>query len=646
MIVTNTSAIYEPNFPINYVRWLMGALLLILSLGFGANHSHAIDSIKIEYCSDRLAGADISDALACRYVLKKELPAASLAASTTWIRLSIPPKFSSNGKVIVQIAPHFVGKIGLFELQNNHWRLTSAGSTFAFNRGFAGIGGYTFIASTNLTAETNIFVRIQQPGLGLIAIDVFDLDQNQIRNFSPDLGIGIHVGILLLLCAISLANYFIYPGALTFRFACLMFNALLCMLGGSGILAKYVFAELPQIDTLFFNVMVCIRLAAWVWVSDAFLLSFERPNWYRWCCNIVYAIVVIAITLVFFDKIVLLQLILLVGFSLIVVTQIIAIQFTPGIQAYFRRVLFGGFFTVGLLTMLVVGLASYPFESSTYVIQITRIIDFVVPTVLLLVVAVRNRLTAKQFSDVKAANSEISLRLDFERKLLNERRVLLDMLSHELKNPLATISMAIGSLKDSLMGEQEKRRLHNMHQSVLSMDSIIERCQLMNRIDNHELSPISEPVSLSECVRQVIAQQNSFNRIQLELNRDICVKSDPELLKIVLKNLIENAFKYSPPNSIVTVKVFLSNTNELTTACFVVRNMIKMHHTPDVVRIFERFYRGPSDTITSGSGLGLFIVSELCQLLQANVTCQLRDEFMEFWVALPLDDQTGAVRCD
>lgn len=96
----------------------------------------------------------------------------------------------------------------------------------------------------------------------------------------------------------------------------------------------------------------------------------------------------------------------------------------------------------------------------------------------------------------------------------------------------------------------------------------------------------------------------------------------------------------------MTVKVFLSSTNELTTACFVVRNMTKMHHTPDVVRIFERFYRGPSDTITSGSGLGLFIVSELCQLLQANVTCQLRDEFMEFWVALPLVDQAGAVRCD
>lgn len=644
MIVTNTSAIYEPNLPINHVRWLMGALMLILSLGFGAKHSHATDSIKIEYCSDRLAGADISDALACRYVLKKDLPAASLAASTTWIRLSIPPKFSSYGQVIVRIAPHFVGDIGLFEQENNHWRLTSAGSTSAFNRGFAGVGGYTFIVSTDSTTDTKIFVRIQQPGLGLIDINVFDFNPNQINDFFHEIGIGIHVGILLLLSAISIVNYFIYPGVLTFRFSILMLITLLSMLGGSGILAKYVFADSPEIDISFFNLMVCARLAAWVWVSEAFLLPFARPNWYRWCCNIAYTIVLIAIGLVFLNKTVLLQLILLVGFSLTVITQLIAIQFTQGIQGFFRNVLFGGFFTVGLSTLLVVSLASYPFESPSLIIQITRIIDFIVPAVLLAIVAVRNRLTVKQFRDVKAANSEISLRLEFERKLLTERRVLLDMLTHELKNPLASISLAIGSLKGSLVSDEEHRRLHNIHKSVLSMDAIIERCQLMNRIDNHELSPASELVSPSDCVDQVISQQGSLNRIRFELDRDIRLPSDPELLKIVFKNLIENALKYSPPNSSIKVKLCLGDMNEHAVAYFVVWNMIRMFHTPNLERIFERFYRDPCDTTTSGSGLGLFIVRELCNLLRADVTCQLSGDLMEFKITMPLSEKIGAIQ--
>lgn len=606
-------------------------------------HSPLIDPIKIEYCSDRLAGADISDALACRYVARKDLPAASLAATTTWIRVSIAPKFSLHGEVIVQIAPHFVGEIGLFERENNDWRLTSAGSTFAFSRGFAGVGGYTFVASTDATVDTTIFVRIQQPGLGLIAIEVFDLNPSQISNFSPSVGIGIHTGILLLLCAISIANYFIYPGALTFRFACLTLITLLGMLGGSGILAKYVFVESPQLDTYFFNTMVSIRLAAWVWVSEAFLLPFGRPKWYRWCCNIGYIIVVIAIGLVLINKVVLLQLILLIGFSLAVTTQIIAVQLTSGIQGYFRRVLLGGFFAVGLLTFLAVGLASYPFESPIYAIQIARAIDFVIPAVLLVVVVVRNRLTAKQFSDVTAANSEMSLRLDFERKLLTERRVLLDMLAHELKNPLAAMSMAIGSLKGSLMGDQGWRRLHNMHQSVLSMDAIIERCQLMNRIDNHELSPVSEPVNPSDCVDQVIALQSFSNRIKFELDRDVWIQSDQELLRIVFKNLIENALKYSPPNSPVAVELFLDVTNEREVAYFVVRNMVKMFHIPKLERIFERFYRDPSDTTTSGSGLGLFIVRELCHLLRADVTCQLSGDLMEFKISMPLGLERGVV---
>lgn len=634
----NKTAIHMWNPHINHVRWLLAGFLSVLSLVCWAEQTHQSDQVKIEYCSNRQIGTDLSDVLACRFVNKRDLPAASLAATTTWIRVTIAQKFSLQGKVIVQIAPHFVGEIGLFEKENNGWRLTSAGSTFPFGRGFAGVGGYTFIVSTDPTADTTIFVRIQQPGLGLIALEVFDLNPSQISNISPDIGIGIHVGILLLLCAICIANYFVYPSALTFRFACLMLITLLCMLGGSGILAKHVFVESPQMDTLFFNTMVCMRLAAWIWVSEAFLLPFVRPDWYRWCCNGVYAIVVISIGLVLLNKIVLLQLILLAGFGLAVVTQIIAIKFTAGIKGYFRHVLFGGFFAVGLLTLLAVGLASYPFESPDYAIQITRIIDFVVPTVLLVVVAVRNRVTAKEFRDVKAVNSEMSLRLDFERKLLTERRVLLDMLAHELKNPLAIMSVAIGSLKTSLISEQEQRRLHNMDQSVLSMDAVIERCQLMNRIDNRELSPATELVNLSDCVEQVVTQLGSMYRIKLEMNREICVQSDSDLLRIVFKNLLENALKYSPPNSPVSVKLCLEVENGGPVAHFIVRNAIKILHTPNVERLFDRFYRDPLDTTTSGSGLGLFIVQELCQLLRASIACRLNDDGIEFNMTIPLEN--------
>jgi len=74
-------------------------------------------------------------------------------------------------------------------------------------------------------------------------IDVSAASPQAIEATSKQLGIGFHLGALVLILAFSIFNYVAQPSTLLFRFLWLIVDLLLCVLSGSGMLAEYVFTE-------------------------------------------------------------------------------------------------------------------------------------------------------------------------------------------------------------------------------------------------------------------------------------------------------------------------------------------------------------------------------------------------------------------
>ena len=120
-----------------------------------------------------------------------------------------------------------------------------------------------------------------------------------------------------------------------------------------------------------------------------------------------------------------------------------------------------------------------------------------------------------------------------------------------------------------------------------------------------------------------------------EHQSDVIVNSDSKAIERVLNNLLDNAFKYSPENSIIQIK--LRKQGEVIRLAVIDQGEGVAEKDQDLV--FKRFFRTASARANTqqGSGLGLAIVKNLVYNLRGDVGVESRSEGgSEFWVTIPI----------
>ncbi len=130
-------------------------------------------------------------------------------------------------------------------------------------------------------------------------------------------------------------------------------------------------------------------------------------------------------------------------------------------------------------------------------------------------------------------------------------------------------------------------------------------------------------VSVPRLVRHSIdGIQKRYNleesAFQVDMPSELTIATDPTALETVLKNLLDNAVKYSPAPPHITVSVRPDNQGQMELQ--VTDRGIGIAKS-DLKRIFKRFYRIPSDEVyaRSGTGLGLYVVSALVKNLGGSI---------------------------
>jgi signal transduction histidine kinase len=123
------------------------------------------------------------------------------------------------------------------------------------------------------------------------------------------------------------------------------------------------------------------------------------------------------------------------------------------------------------------------------------------------------------------------------------------------------------------------------------------------------------------------------------LNRvptDLLVDADGQLLRLALRQLIDNALKYSPATSTIEIDATRNGTVQIA-----VRNSGPPIPVHEQRRIFDRFYRGAYAKQVPGSGMGLAIVRQIAQVHGGDVSVSSApDNGTEFRLSLPLDEVT------
>ena len=107
------------------------------------------------------------------------------------------------------------------------------------------------------------------------------------------------------------------------------------------------------------------------------------------------------------------------------------------------------------------------------------------------------------------------------------------------------------------------------------------------------------------------------------------------MLQIVLSNLLDNACKYGQPAERISLELTHWLLNERPGWRWRISNSISLVDAPEANRLFEKYYRSPQARRQSGSGLGLFLVKGLVDLMEGTITYELKDERVTFEIWLP-----------
>ena len=203
--------------------------------------------------------------------------------------------------------------------------------------------------------------------------------------------------------------------------------------------------------------------------------------------------------------------------------------------------------------------------------------------------------------------------------LASERRFTADA-AHELRTPMAAIraqaQVALGAGAD---GAQRDHALQVLLQGCDRATHLVDQLLTLSRLEAAGERPASEPLDLCELVRRAAAElapDTLYRQQQLEFEAPVSciVNGNAVLVSVLVRNLIDNASRYSPRHSRIVVSVSLES------GCPTLRVQDSGPGiSPDnLARLGERFFRVLGSAQT-GSGLGWSIVRQIAAAFSATV---------------------------
>jgi len=208
-----------------------------------------------------------------------------------------------------------------------------------------------------------------------------------------------------------------------------------------------------------------------------------------------------------------------------------------------------------------------------------------------------------------------------ELKLSERQNNFLLSVTHELKTPLAANKLYLQTILKRKLDEQSKTDLlQKAVQENERLELMIDNILNASRIENKALQPMKEEKNLSEIMNSVVDRFHRRNQkefITCEIESGIVVPVDVFFIETILNNLIENAIKYGTIEKGISVYLFRKNHDIL----FGVKDQGPGISKELRKQIFYKFFRaGNEETrMKKGSGLGLFIVSELVRMHDAKI---------------------------
>ena len=238
---------------------------------------------------------------------------------------------------------------------------------------------------------------------------------------------------------------------------------------------------------------------------------------------------------------------------------------------------------------------------------------------------------------------EINVLADAYNRLLNQINHSLQKqkqfnhdVSHELKTPITVLKAQLQLSKEQFGDQPDAmRNITVIDRQVNRMDLLVQRLLELSRLEQGQVFDHTESVDLTAVIESIcedfviVKERSDLFALTLE---PVTITANNSLIHTMLRNLIENAVKYSPEESQVEIALYRSEAD----VCVVITDHGIGMSNESIPHVFDLFYRAEEARSTEGFGLGLTLVDRIAGVYHGHVEVESTEgEGSTFTVILP-----------
>lgn len=588
------------------------SLSLILTLpGFAESGSDSARLRDFGWFEDAGGALAISDVVAAAHRFRPQpdgIVAAGYTNNPIWIRVVVD---APAGEWWLDLLPAFIDEVRLYEVDRSTptgFSERSAGDLLPFAAREVANRAFVFKLRKPDAIPQVLYLRVRCSNTFLVLPRLSSPDAFHAQSLAEYSLLA--ANLVLLFAALALNVVAVRHDPLARWFSGSIAALILTLLGLSGFAAQYILPEQPGWVELLPKLGFLLFIALTHGFLRHLLALEENERWQRRWIRIWVVLPALAIPLVWTDMYAVVMPGIVGG---VIVSTALCLWFAA---RKLKTISGGGLVFLSLaislagylgstLTLLGVTLGYYP---TLYVLNFGSL--GAIATMHFAVMA-RNR-------DLRTAQIEGAERLrslDREARRQAEARIqqgkLVAMLAHELRNALTVLRMAFALQPMSPVVVASAER------SITSMDNVIERTLLAERVADGAVRFELSPCDLVAMVNAVIANCQDPRRVCLTAPRRLTVITDASLLQVIVVNLVENALKYGAGE--LSLEVLGSPPGAACGPVIRVGNLLGRAGPPDPERLFEKYYRAKGAHGYTGSGLGLHLARYLARQLGGDL---------------------------
>ena len=626
--------------------WLLGlSLTLLLGVNCSAQPTSSGGSATSasRYVVERSLYSDETGSLGIEAASKQSYQPVGVLLShgpkslVHWIKLQVSVSDPSDEALFLAVGPYFLSKLELYYESQGRWIKQESGAMSPKHSSFnCFLGKHCFnLPATNATQVQTYFLRIDTINGFYMSAQVLNQQELLAEAIWQNRLYGIQLGFLLMLIGWSAIYFLKARQAAVGLFCWSQIFAVLFSLLANGLLFDDIFVDFSQHYSSLFNSILSLRILFVSLIGYELIRRWQAPRWYIIQYALLTSVWGIELLLAVFGQVspflLALDWIFLLLFPFM---QVVAIAQCKTMPAGYRKYLMLGFILLGC--GLLVDVSFYFAAIGTRLSVPGGWIGAISGLGLYLIVLSTIKSQQEQLLHTMFEFNTLKVQNNYEQIQLKERKMLIDMLSHELKNPLATMRMALGSIKQRLTQSAPDpdvaERLSSISQSIDNMNAVIERCGQVDAFDQTTFVARYETVNIRTVIEGLPLFVGHRERLTVTGSPQRTIEIDLQLFATILNNLIDNALKYSHAMSMVEIDFECGDAEHFRLS---VSNYIGANDAPDPAALFTRYYRSPYAHDKPGTGLGLVLVKSLCELLNGTITYRRSEQQVFFVVEFP-----------